>query len=91
MTIQVSTYSFAFLRRLYLQLHAGKISLAGYHKRKIYGTLTCKSGKRMKKENRVFFKDEAEAVAAGYRPCGHCMPLRYQAWKTQQLNKQEPS
>lgn len=50
-----------------------KICFGGNKKGKIYGTLGCKSGKRMKKENRVFFISEKEAVENGYRPCGHCM------------------
>ncbi len=35
----------------------------------------------MKKENRVFFTDEAEALQNNYRPCGHCMRGAYQQWK----------
>jgi methylphosphotriester-DNA--protein-cysteine methyltransferase len=31
--------------------------------------------------DRVFFADEATAVAAGYRPCAVCLPGRYAAWK----------
>lgn len=31
--------------------------------------------------HRVFFADEAAAVAAGYRPCGRCLPDRHAAWK----------
>ena len=31
------------------------IRYGGKRKQKIYGTLTCKSGKRMKRQNRVFF------------------------------------
>jgi Metal binding domain of Ada len=30
---------------------------------------------------RVFFADEATAVAAGYRPCATCLPAAYQARK----------
>jgi methylphosphotriester-DNA--protein-cysteine methyltransferase len=52
-----------------------EILFGGNKKLKIYGTISCSSGKRMKKENRVFFKDKAEALQAGYRPCGHCMKL----------------
>ncbi|MEK7433353.1 MAG: Ada metal-binding domain-containing protein [Cyanobacteriota bacterium] len=48
---------------------------------KIYGTLECKSGKRMKKINRVFFTSELEAIKYGFRPCGHCMRTQYQEWK----------
>jgi methylphosphotriester-DNA--protein-cysteine methyltransferase len=56
------------------------IALAGNKKLKIYGTLTCKSGKRMKMENRVFFESEYDAVELGYRPCGHCLKLQYKKW-----------
>jgi methylphosphotriester-DNA--protein-cysteine methyltransferase len=31
--------------------------------------------------DRVFFADEATAVAAGYRPCAVCMPAAYAEWK----------
>jgi len=58
------------LRRL---LKTGALTFAGHRKLKIYGLLTCGSGKRMKKENRVFFTSEREARSAGYRPCGNCM------------------
>jgi methylphosphotriester-DNA--protein-cysteine methyltransferase len=30
---------------------------------------------------RVFFADEADAVAVGYRPCASCVPEKYRAWK----------
>lgn len=68
-------------------IRSGAISWGGYKKAKIYGLLTCSSGKRMKVENRVFFKDEAEALQHGYRPCGHCMPEKYKQWKRQLLQK----
>jgi len=58
-----------------------KILFAGNASYKIYGTLRCSSGKRMKKENRVFFKTENEARQEGFRPCGHCMQHAYQAWR----------
>lgn len=58
-----------------------QISLAGYKKGKIYGLLNCSSGKRMKVENRVFFQSESEALANGYRPCGHCLQREYRIWK----------
>ncbi len=54
-------------------IRKGKIKFAGNTKLKIYGTLRCYSGKRMKKENRVFFKSEEEAISLGFRPCGNCM------------------
>lgn len=58
-----------------------EILLAGNRKLKIYGMLSCPSGKRMKRENRIFFNTEEEAILNGFRPCGHCMPLDYQKWK----------
>jgi hypothetical protein len=59
----------------------GEISLGGNLKLKIYGLLNCSSGKRMKPANRVFFKNESEAVVRGYRPCGHCLHEKYKRWK----------
>lgn len=38
-----------------------KIRFDGNRKLKIYGALSCKSGKKMKRENRVFFSSEQEA------------------------------
>jgi methylphosphotriester-DNA--protein-cysteine methyltransferase len=57
------------------------IRFGGNIKLKIYGTLLCKSGKRIKRENRVFFSTEQEAINDGYRPCGHCMRTDYLKWK----------
>jgi hypothetical protein len=65
-------------RRLILQ---GVIQLGGYRPGKIYGKLSCSSGKKMKVENRVFFRSEEEAISAGYRPCARCLPEKYKAWK----------
>lgn len=59
----------------------GDINLGGNKKLKIYGLLSCKSGKRMKQENRVFFTSEQEAKEKQYRPCGHCMKTEYKKWK----------
>lgn len=59
----------------------GEICFGGNQKLKIYGTLKCASGKRMKIENRVFFASETEAKQNGFRPCGHCMKAKYQKWK----------
>jgi methylphosphotriester-DNA--protein-cysteine methyltransferase len=63
------------------QIKAGKITLGGNKYLKIYGLLTCKSGKRMKKQNRVFFTSELEALQKGFRPCGHCMKITYHNYK----------
>ncbi len=57
------------------------IIFGGNKNLKIYGLLSCKSGKRMKKENRVFFHSQQEAIENGYRPCGHCMKDAYKNWK----------
>lgn len=62
-------------------VRAKKICFGGNARLKIYGTLDCRSGKRMKRDNRDFFSSEAEAVTAGYRPCGHCMRTDYLKWK----------
>jgi methylphosphotriester-DNA--protein-cysteine methyltransferase len=35
----------------------------------------------MKKENRVFFISEREAIKNGYRPCGNCLHKKYKIWK----------
>ncbi|KFF24302.1 Ada metal-binding domain-containing protein [Chryseobacterium vrystaatense] len=63
------------------KIRKGEIQLGGNRKLKIYGLLTCVSGKRMKKENRVFFRSEKEALEKQYRPCGHCMKEEYRKWK----------
>lgn len=63
------------------------IRLGGNKTLKIYRTLTCKSGKRMNKDNRVFFDNIHDAEAYGYRPCGHCMKLAYQEWKKNAVNE----
>ena len=56
------------------------IRFGGHAKLKIYGALDCASGKHMKRENRVFFASEQEAVENGFRPCGHCMKEAYRTW-----------
>ena len=64
------------------KIHHRDISFGGNKKLKIYGLLSCRSGKRMKKENRIFFADEKEALQNNYRPCGHCMKKEaYKKWK----------
>ncbi len=49
---------------------------AGNRHRKIFGRLDCKSGMRMKKENRVFFHTWDDAIEQGFRPCKNCKPTR---------------
>ena len=61
-------------------------TIGGHRGTKIYGRLDCQSALRAIAnggyvKHRVFFADEADAVAAGYRPCAVCMPERYRTWK----------
>jgi methylphosphotriester-DNA--protein-cysteine methyltransferase len=65
----------------------GVITLGGNRRLKIYGLLTCASGKKMKKVNRVFFSDEQEAIQMGFRPCGHCMYQAFAAWRKRSRNR----
>lgn len=66
---------------LRVKVRRKKIAFAGNLKLKIYGNLHCSSGKRMKRENRVFFVSEKEAIKHHFRPCGHCMKTQYKKWK----------
>ncbi|MBI3336364.1 metal-binding protein [Candidatus Peregrinibacteria bacterium] len=68
-------------KKLYKILKGGEIILseipgkyAGWRPGKIFGRLDCRSGMRMKKENRVFFHTWDDAVEEGYRPCKKCKP-----------------
>ena len=70
------------LRRM---IKARHLILGGNIKLKIYGKLNCKSGKRMKKENRMFFTSTEEAIENGYRPCAHCLYEEYKKWKADSL------
>jgi len=61
-------------------------TVGGHRATRIYGRLDCPSALRALDRggyaaNRVFFADEAAAVAAGYRPCARCLPDRYRVWK----------
>jgi len=60
--------------------------LGGNRRLKIYGRLDCPSALRALPrgyaKRRVFFADEATAIAAGYRPCGACMRAAYRRWKS---------
>ena len=63
-------------------------TFGGHRKLKIYGRLNCPSALRHIAnghyvQHRVFFAIEADAIAAGYRPCGICMKEEYQKWKSQ--------
>lgn len=58
----------------------------GHSSGKLYGRLDCPAALRAIARggyvrHRVFFADEATAIAAGYRPCSRCLPEKYRAWK----------
>jgi methylphosphotriester-DNA--protein-cysteine methyltransferase len=66
-------------------------ALGGHRRNKVYGRLDCAGAARgIAKghyvKQRVFFADEATAIAAGYRPCARCMPERYREWKAQRVS-----
>jgi methylphosphotriester-DNA--protein-cysteine methyltransferase len=61
-------------------------TVGGHRATRIYGRLDCPSALRAIERGgyvsqRVFFAEEATAVAAGYRPCARCLPDRYRDWK----------
>ncbi|WP_101788088.1 Ada metal-binding domain-containing protein [Nonomuraea indica] len=61
-------------------------TLGGHRGGRLYGRLDCPSAARALarggyQRDRVFFADEATAVAAGYRPCSVCLPAAYRRWK----------
>ncbi|MEU0335982.1 Ada metal-binding domain-containing protein [Streptomyces sp. NPDC006193] len=63
----------------------------GHRGSKIYGRLDCPAALRAIArggyvKHRVFFSDEATAVAAGFRPCGACCRTRYQRWRAAREN-----
>lgn len=61
-------------------------TLGGHRGGRRYGRLDCPSALRAIARggyvrDRVFFADEATAVAAGYRPCAVCLPAEYRRWR----------
>lgn len=61
-------------------------TVGGHMGGRIYGRMDCPAALRAIAKgryvkNRVFFADEATAIAAGFRPCGACLPEKYAAWK----------
>jgi methylphosphotriester-DNA--protein-cysteine methyltransferase len=58
----------------------------GHRRSRIYGRLDCPSALRAIAaggyvRDRVFFADEEDAIAAGYRPCAVCLRERYARWR----------
>lgn len=71
-------------RRLYESATPGR--LGGHRPGRRYGRLDCPAALRAIArggyvKHRVFFADERTAIAAGYRPCGVCLPAEYARWK----------
>jgi metal binding Ada-like protein len=67
-------------------LSASPGTLGGHRRNRVYGRFDCPSALRWIEKghyvrHRVFFADEATAVAAGYRPCARCLPGEYGRWK----------
>ncbi|WP_255325432.1 Ada metal-binding domain-containing protein [Candidatus Solirubrobacter pratensis] len=65
---------------------AAKGRLGGHARTRVYGRLDCPVAlsllrRGLQPRHRVFFADEATAVAAGFRPCGACMREEYRTWK----------
>jgi len=67
-------------------------TLGGYRGGKLYGRFDCRAALQAIArggyvKHRIFFADEATAIAAGYRPCAVCMPREYSAWKKDQSTR----
>jgi methylated-DNA-[protein]-cysteine S-methyltransferase len=63
-------------------------TLGGHRRSRVYGRLDCAGALRWLAKghyasHRVFFADEAAAVAAGYRPCARCLPDAYRSWRAE--------
>ena len=83
--LSLGNNTFSRTNTLHQLITLNKICFGGNKKLKIYGLLHCKSGKRMKLENRVFFISTSEAEKNGYRPCAHCMKDAYKIWRQNNL------
>ncbi|HEY1178357.1 MAG TPA: Ada metal-binding domain-containing protein [Phytomonospora sp.] len=65
-------------------------TLGGHRRGRLYGRLDCPSAARAIARGgyvryRVFFADEATALAAGFRPCAVCLPEKYASWRARNL------
>ena len=69
----------------------------GHTGTKVYGRMDCPAAMRALNgplrdvyiQHRVFFKDEATALAAGYRICGACLREKYKQWKAEHPAKND--
>lgn len=72
-----------------------KGTLGGHRGTRIYGRLDCPAALRAIARggyvaSRVFFLNERDARAAGYRPCAVCLPERYRAYRSKKRSEREP-
>jgi hypothetical protein len=77
-------------RRSYRSTQPG--TLGGHRGARIYGRLDCPAalraiGRGGYVRHRVFFRDEATAIAAGFRPCAVCCPRQYRAFRAVQRSQ----
>ena len=68
-------------------------TLGGHRRSKVYGRLDCPGALRWIAKghyvkHRVFFADEATAVASGFRPCANCLPDQFSSWSSRRLAAQ---
>jgi methylphosphotriester-DNA--protein-cysteine methyltransferase len=80
-------------RRPYASRRPG--TLGGHRRTRIYGRLDCPAALRAIARggyvaDRVFFRSERHARAAGYRPCAVCLPKKYAAFKRKKRSAQAP-
>jgi hypothetical protein len=69
-------------------------ALGGHRRGRLYGRLDCRSALRALERggyvrDRVFFADEATAVAAGHRPCAVCLPEAFARWKESRVDGEQ--
>ncbi|MFD0035253.1 metal-binding protein [Streptomyces sp. NPDC055059] len=70
-------------------------TLGGHRRGRLYGRLDCPSALRAISrghyvKHRVFFPDEATAVAAGFRPRAVCLPEEYACWRADRGSTHQP-
>jgi Metal binding domain of Ada len=62
-------------------------TLGGHRGTRVYGRFDCPAALRARgdtyRRHRVFFSDEATAIAAVFRPCARCLVAEYEVWKAQ--------
>jgi len=67
-------------------------TLGGHRKQRLYGRLDCRAALQAIARggyvhDRVFFRDEDHAKAAGYRACAVCMPAEYAQWRENTMRR----